>query len=79
MRIYWMFGVVIASILNARTADAAGTYDSIISAVDWSEVVQDIVAFAVVLASVLVVNTGARMLLTMIGDYRDYRDDRDAF
>jgi hypothetical protein len=42
-------------------------YDGIIAAVDWSDVVTGIVAVAALIAAVLVVMKGSRMLLRMIG------------
>ena len=48
-------------------AFAGGTYDTITGAVDWSEVVTAVVAVAALIAAVLVVSRGARMVLKMIG------------
>ena len=44
-----------------------GTYDSITTAVDWSEVSTALVAIGALIAAVLVVKRGARMILSMIG------------
>lgn len=45
----------------------ATAYDDIIAAVDWADVVTGIVAIAALVAAVLVVMRGSRMLLRMIG------------
>lgn len=42
-------------------------YDGIIAAVDWADVVTGITAIAALVAAVLVVMRGSRMLLRMIG------------
>ena len=54
------------SLLTAP-AFAGGTYDSITTAVDWSEVSTALVAIGALIAAVLVVKRGARMILSMIG------------
>lgn len=58
-------GLVVA--LSAGIASAAGTYDAITTAVDWSQVTTGIVAIAALVAAVLVVSRGSKMLLRMIG------------
>jgi len=42
------------------------TYDPITTAVDWAEVVTGVVAIAALIAAVLVVVRGSRMLLGMV-------------
>lgn len=53
--------------LMVTPAFAGGTYDSITTAVDWSEVITGIVAIAALVAAVLVVKRGVGMLLRVIG------------
>ncbi|HTD72156.1 MAG TPA: hypothetical protein VK652_01415 [Steroidobacteraceae bacterium] len=48
-------------------AAPAGDYDAITAAVDWSDVISGIAAIAALVAAVLVVKKGAKMLLGMIG------------
>lgn len=48
-------------------APPATDYDGIIAAVDWADVVLGITAIAALIAAVLVVMRGSRMLLRMIG------------
>lgn len=48
-------------------APPATDYDAIVSAVDWADVITGIGAVAALIAAVLVVKRGARMLLSMIG------------
>lgn len=56
-----------ALFVTTQAALAGGTYDSITTAVDWSEVTTGIVAIAALIAAVLVVKRGSGMLLRMIG------------
>jgi len=44
-----------------------GTYDGITAAVDWADVITGITAIAALVAAVLVVMRGSKMLLRMIG------------
>lgn len=62
-------GLVAAGVLgSAGLANATGTdYSVITSAVDWSSVGAAILAIAALLAGVLVVKKGAKMVLSMIG------------
>lgn len=46
---------------------AASPYAGIISAVSWTDVVAGVIAIAALVAAVLVVMRGSRMLLKMIG------------
>lgn len=55
------------TLASFQTAQAAGTYDGITGAVDWSEVTTGIVAVAALIATVLVVKRGSGMLLRVIG------------
>lgn len=49
-------------------AGGGGTdYDAITAAVDWADVITGIAAIAALVAAVLVVKRGAKMLLGMIG------------
>lgn len=48
-------------------ATPAGDYDAITAAVDWGDVITGIAAIAALVAAVLVVKRGAKMLLGMIG------------
>lgn len=48
-------------------AAPAGDYDAITDAIDWSDVVTGIGAVAALIAAVLVVKKGSKMLLSMIG------------
>jgi len=48
-------------------AFAVGAYDGITAAVDWSAVITGITAIAALVAAVLVVKRGSKMLLSMIG------------
>lgn len=63
--------VAVALALAAPAAFAGGgggtSYDGIVSAVDWSDVVTGITAIAALIAAVLVVKRGVKMLLSMIG------------
>lgn len=57
-------GVLVASgVANAAAPD----FSSLTGAVDWSSVSTAILAIAALLAAVLVVKKGARMVLSMIG------------
>jgi hypothetical protein len=53
--------------LGAGAVMAQTAYDDITAAVDWADVVTGIVAIAALVAAVLVVMRGSRMLLRMIG------------
>ena len=55
-----------ALFVAASPALAGGTYDSITTAVDWSEVTTALVAVGALVAAVLVVRRGARLILGMI-------------
>ena len=61
------FAVGVVAGFGAPLAFAAGTYDPITTAVDWSDVTTGIVAIAALVAAVLVVSRGSKMLLRMIG------------
>jgi hypothetical protein len=62
-----VFAVVLA-VLGLGQAFAVGTdYSTITAAVDWSTVITGILAIAALIAAVLVVKRGAKMLLGMIG------------
>lgn len=52
---------------GAALAEPTTDYDGIIAAVDWADVVTGITAIAALVAAVLVVMRGSRMLLRMIG------------
>lgn len=62
-------GLVVAGVLSAAgVANAtAPDFSSITAAVDWSGVATGILAIAALLAVVLVVKKGARMVLSMLG------------
>jgi len=53
--------------LLAGPAMAAGTYDSLTAAVNWGEVTTAIVAVGALIAAVLVVRRGVKMILSSIG------------
>lgn len=57
---------LVASLLFAVSAQAAGTYDGITGAVDWADVISGITAIAALIAAVLVVFKGSKMLLRVI-------------
>lgn len=60
--------VVLASVVGGVVQAApAGDYDAITAAVDWADVITGIAAIAALVAAVLVVKRGAKMLLGMIG------------
>lgn len=61
--------VAVSGLVVAGAASAAPTsdYDGIIAAVDWADVVTGITAIAALVAAVLVVMRGSKMLLRMIG------------
>ena len=59
-------GVVSAIAIPVALA-CASPYAAIESAVDWADVITGIAAIAALVAGVLVVKRGARMLLSMIG------------
>lgn len=67
MKTFKRAGYTALGVLSAAPAFAGGTYDSITTAVDWSEVSTGIVAIAALVAAVLVVSRGSKMLLRMIG------------
>lgn len=56
----------LASLLGS-VAHAGTAYDAITAAVDWADVITGIAAIAALVAAVLVVKRGAKMLLGMIG------------
>jgi hypothetical protein len=57
----------LVAVFGMQAASAASPYAAIETAVDWSDVVTGIVAIAALVAAVLVVMRGSRMLLRMIG------------
>jgi len=54
-------------LLVGSSVFAVGPYDGITAAVDWSAVITGITAIAALVAAVLVVKRGSKMLLSMIG------------
>lgn len=54
------------SMLALTSIAMAGTYDSIITAVDWSAVVTGVVSIGALVAAVFIVLRGVRMLLSVI-------------
>jgi len=54
------------TLLAIPAAHAAGTYDGITGAVDWSEVTAAVVAIGALIAAVYVVVKGVRMVLRAI-------------
>lgn len=69
MKNFKRFGLGLVALVGAAAAHATPTtdYDAIVSAVDWSDVVTGIGAIAALIAAVLVVKRGAKMLLGMLG------------
>lgn len=61
------YGTAVALTALAPVAFAAGTYDGITAAVNWADVITAVVAVGALVAAVLVVKRGARMILSMIG------------
>lgn len=59
-----LFGV---SLVAFQPAFAQSAYDGIVGAVDWTAVVTGITSIAALIAAVLVVSRGSKMLLRMIG------------
>lgn len=59
--------VAVAALPVAAFATPTTDYDAIVSAVDWADVVTGIGAIAALIAGVLVVKKGARMLLSFLG------------
>lgn len=59
--------VGVAGLVPVAASASSGPYDAITSAVDWSDVTTGIGAIAALVAAVLVVKKGAKMLLGMIG------------
>lgn len=58
----------VALVATAPAVFASETaYDGIVDAVDWGDVVTGITAIAALIAAVLVVMKGSKMLLRMIG------------
>lgn len=55
------------ALLAPYFANATSAYSSITTAVDWSDVVTAVTAIAALVAAVLVVKRGSKMLLSMIG------------
>lgn len=63
-----LLAVALASVVGGVAhATPAGDYDAITAAVDWADVITGIAAIAALVAAVLVVKRGAKMLLGMIG------------
>ena len=60
-------GLAGGALLPVASFAATGTYDAITDAIDWSDVVTGVAAVAALVAAVLVVKRGSRMLLSMIG------------
>lgn len=58
---------VVAVATFAPAAFAAGTYDGITAAVDWADVITALTAIGALIAAVLVVSRGTKMVLRMIG------------
>ena len=58
-------GLAVAGVAAASPPPTA--YDTIVSAVDWSDVTAGIGSIAALIAAVLVVKRGVKMLLGMIG------------
>ena len=59
-------GLGVSSLLFSSFALAAGTYDSITAAVNWSEVTAAVVAIGALIAAVYVVVKGTKMVLRAI-------------
>jgi hypothetical protein len=67
LRKYGLLAVgAVVPVLSFATPPATD-YDAIVSAVDWADVITGIGAVAALVAAVLVVRRGVRMLLSMIG------------
>lgn len=62
------FGAGLAALALAGVASATppGDYDAIVDAVDWSAVITGIGAIAALIAAVLIVRKGSKMLLSFI-------------
>jgi cytochrome c biogenesis protein CcdA len=60
----FVLGLVAVAFVGVASAQTA--YDPITTAVDWADVVTGIVAIAALVAAVLVVMRGSKMLLRMI-------------
>lgn len=61
------YGAVVLGVALTGPVFAASDYAAITAAVDWSDVITGIAAIAALVAAVLVVKRGAKMLLGMIG------------
>lgn len=57
---------VVAFAAPAAFATPAGDYDAIVAAVDWADVITGIGAIAALIAAVLIVRKGSRMLLSFL-------------
>lgn len=58
---------LIASLVGSVAhATPAGDYDAIVAAVDWADVITGIGAIAALIAAVLIVRKGSRMLLSFL-------------
>lgn len=61
-----LLGLAALLVGSVAQATPAGDYDAIVDAVDWSAVITGIGAIAALIAGVLIVRKGARMLLSFI-------------
>lgn len=60
-------GVLVAlSMAGAASAATPSDYQAIVDAVDWSDVITGIGAIAALIAAVLIVRKGSRMLLSFL-------------
>lgn len=62
------YGALVGAVLApvASFATPAGDYDAIVAAVDWADVITGIGAIAALIAAVLIVRKGSRMLLSFL-------------
>lgn len=58
---------LVGALLVAPSAFATSAYSGITAAVNWADVITGITAIAALVAAVLVVKKGSKMLLGMIG------------
>lgn len=65
---FWKYGAGLAlvALSGAAFATPAGDYDAIVAAVDWADVITGIGAIAALIAAVLIVRKGSRMLLSFL-------------
>lgn len=62
-----LIAVALASLVGGvAQATPAGDYDAIVAAVDWADVITGIGAIAALIAAVLIVRKGSRMLLSFL-------------